>query len=296
MNSSVPGPTSCGSAPAAPDVLRRVLRRARTDAQIVRLVRNWPQVLVAKFRRRRWPILRLRNGLILSAPSSLDMEFVFNEVWLEQQYTPPGYTLEAGQTVIDIGANVGVFALFAATRGKDVRVIAFEPFAENVRWLQRNKARSRTKVKVQLYQEAVTARREVRTLHVAPQQWGAHRLSAESTASESGAAGPPPSGFEAVVVNCVGLDEIMERDNITCCDLLKIDCEGSEYEILLGASPQSLNRIRRIVGEFHQGENIEGSGESLCAWLRDEGFRIDHFSYFSPAAGSFAATNTRPLM
>jgi len=82
-------------------------------------------------------------------------------------YNPGGYEIRDGQTVIDIRANVGVFAAYAASRGSRVRVFAYEPFPENVNWLRRNIEDSGLK-NVEIRPQAVAARPGNRKLRVNP--------------------------------------------------------------------------------------------------------------------------------
>ncbi len=83
----------------------------------------------------------------------------------------------------------------------------------------------------------------------------------------------------------------MSAKGVERCDLLKIDCEGSEYEILQGCTPDALSRVRRIVGEYHEGPYINGTGKELCRFLESRSFRIDHLSPLEVDSGVFCATN-----
>jgi hypothetical protein len=67
----------------------------------------------------------LPNGLCIShsAPQS-EVRFLFSEVYEQQQYLQHGVRLCAGQAVIDVGANIGLFAMFAAeVRGAHAGVL-----------------------------------------------------------------------------------------------------------------------------------------------------------------------------
>jgi hypothetical protein len=55
----------------------------------------------------------------------------------------------------------------------------------------------------------------------------------------------------AAQVNCVTLADIIETGAISQVDLLKLDCEGCEFEILLDIPARYLKRIRAISLEFH---------------------------------------------
>ena len=60
------------------------------------------------------------------------------------------------------------------------------------------------------------------------------------------------------------LEQIYSDGEIEQCDLLKIDCEGAEYEILFGASSELLDRTRRMALEYHNvGSGPQQTGEAL---------------------------------
>jgi hypothetical protein len=52
-----------------------------------------------------------------------------------------------------------------------------------------------------------------------------------------------------ITVDVVSFDELM--DELTDVSLVKLDCEGSEYEIVLHSSPRAWERVRRVVIEYH---------------------------------------------
>ncbi len=55
------------------------------------------------------------------------------------------------------------------------------------------------------------------------------------------------------------------------CDLLKLDCEGAEFEALLGADDDTLRRAQRIILEFHR---IAGSAEVIVDRLEAAGMTV----------------------
>jgi hypothetical protein len=81
---------------------------------------------------------------------------------------------------------------------------------------------------------------------------------------------------EGIAVLAQTLLQVMDRVGGTI-DLVKMDIEGSEYEVLLNASPQQLKRIRRIVLEYH-GTVGEHNPTQLLAYMAEAGFRVqsDH--------------------
>lgn len=71
-------------------------------------------------------LTRLPNGLALHYVSRPDVSFLFREVFTERCYAQHGVSVRPGDTVLDVGANVGVFALWAAQQGA-ARVVCCEP-------------------------------------------------------------------------------------------------------------------------------------------------------------------------
>ena len=136
---------------------------------------------------------------------------------------------------------------------------------DNVKWLRNNVNKSGL-TNVQVFQQAVSGETGVRYLQVNSDNWIVHSLLGETTTTQPG-----------LEIASVSFDDIMNKEHIDRCDLLKLDCEGSEYELLQRCDPATLSRVRRIVGEFHEGPHIHGTGEDLCRFLESRSFRIDNF-------------------
>lgn len=245
--------------------LARIPERCRRDLRLILMLQNWREALAAEWNHAPLSQVRLRNNVVLSGPQTIDLAFLFHEIWVSRVYTPPGYEIEDGSVVIDVGANIGVFAAYAATRAQGVKVYAYEPFPENVAWLKRNIEESGLAMNVQIHQQAVAGLSGTRFLQSDPEHWIMHSLTKES------------NGSEGLQVNCITLDEIFSKEAIERCDLLKLDCEGSEYEILWNCSADTLNRVRRIVAEFHEGPGRAGTGRELRNFLETRSFRVDSF-------------------
>jgi FkbM family methyltransferase len=255
--------------------LRRAPGRCRRDLKIIRQVSNWREVLRAKLKRERFSIIRLRNGAILTAPPLVNLPFLFDETWIQELYSGPGFGIGRGDIVVDIGANIGTFAVYAATRAADVRVLAFEPFPDNVTWLRKNIAESGLE-NIQVFELAIAASTEDRFLQVSPTDWITHALNGN---------GDKKNG---ITVHCMTIDQVLQ--GIDRCDLLKLDCEGSEYEIIYGAAPETLSKIKRIVGEYHEAPGDTSNGDELMSFLRSRSFVIDWHRKLQFGEGNFCAT------
>jgi len=257
--------------------LRRISRipnRVWQDLKIIRLVKNWREILIAKSARRPYLSIRFRNGLILNSPPEVMLDFLFHEIWIDEFYAPANYETTSGETVIDIGGNIDVFALWAATRAKGVKVYSYEPFPANAGYFEANVKASEID-NVKFYPVAVAGSEGKRILRV-EDSWILHSLVEDGSDDVKG-----------LEVNCTSLDNAMAE--IEQCDFLKLDCEGGEYDILYSASPETLKKIKRVVCEFNVADSETKNGEGLRDFLSANGFAVETFKPLGEGCGMICA-------
>jgi FkbM family methyltransferase len=238
-----------------------VLDKARATAGFIGFVRNWSSHYWAThgWTRPTRLVYELRNGLLLEArPRTLDAA-VLKDVFFHQIYGQHGGSIQDNWIILDIGAHIGAFSASAARAARGVTVYAFEPAPENLELLSNNIARNRLS-NVRLSPQAVSGQRGVRQLHLSDSPAG-HSLHGTAPADRQ------------LSVESVTLEEILSRHAIESVDLLKMDCEGAEYEILETASPETLSRIRRIAMEVHTLDESRTPAR-LAALLESLGFNV----------------------
>lgn len=175
-------------------------------------------------------------------------------------------------TVVDIGANLGMFSLYAARQGA-ARVFAFEPNASAYAIMEGNLARNARGARLFGRRLAVSGMHGKRVqFPVVP--------SVYNRIAEDGEEGT----FETV--ETTSLAQIVARDAPDGIDLLKLDCEGAEYDILY-APDAPLEKVREIRMEYHGGR-----GRELAEFLRRQGFRVDKLEPDSPWTGMLWASRT----
>jgi len=255
--------------------LARIPKRIKQDLQIIRLVKNWAEILTAKYNHNQINHIELRNGFIMNAPPEVDLIFLFHEIWLDKVYSPEGYKLDQDRVIFDIGANIGIFALFASANSLDGKVYSFEPFTKNAEYFEKNVRESKLD-NVKLFKKAISRDNSERVLEI-NDSWIKHTL-VENQLNSNG-----------TKVDCISLDEALS--DIDKCDFMKIDCEGSEYEILYYSSPETIKKIRKIVGEYHNKDSENMNGEALCKFLKQNNFQIDIFEKFDETSGLICAKN-----
>lgn len=153
------------------------------------------------------------------------------EVWEDDTYQLTRDQVQGA--VLDVGANVGAFSVLAAKMGATA-VHAYEPHAGNRNALVENLARNAVRTIVLVRPEAVL---------------GEDSLAVPFTGDGGGAHVTLDPDNDLVLVAARGINEVL-ADELEW-SLVKLDCEGSEYDIIAGLDKDLLNRVRRIVMEFH---------------------------------------------
>ena len=61
----------------------------------------------------------------------------------------------------------------------------------------------------------------------------------------------PHKNTATITIPCTSLDEIFRNNHIEICDFLKMDCVGTEFDILYKCPQKILTRIKKIAMEVH---------------------------------------------
>ncbi len=152
-------------------------------------------------------------------------------------------------TFLDIGANEGFFTLYASLRAE--KVIAVEPQKRAVACVEQNIRLNEIR-NVEIHQIALGKSDELRQFHLAN----------DTNTGSSGFVRMVNYKVPSIEMQVTTLDLVMAKLNWPSIDLAKIDIEGAEYELLLGAS-ETLRKgtIKRIAIELHP-KQLEMQGYS----------------------------------
>lgn len=229
---------------------------------------NAPSLILRIFTRRKASgiqTVRLRgSGIRFRVRGAMDV-WSIKETFLDRFYERCGFTICPGWTVIDIGAGLGDFTLFAS-RVEGTRVFAFEPFPESFALLSENIALNQAS-NVEMFAEAVGSVGGSLLLDLA----GGEPLQFQSRTA------PVTRPESQISVRARSLSEILNQLKLESCDLLKLDCEGAEYDILMNSPLTMLDRIRRIVMEYHD-RATPYTHKELLRFLRGRGFKVEVFA------------------
>ncbi len=230
--------------------------------------------------------VRLPNGMRILAFSRLEARVVAKQVGA---YFLHGIDLQPGAVVVDVGANIGVFALEAFRRCKGaISLFAFEPIPTTFELLQINLAECAVD-RMKAFRLGLSNRTGEASFTFFP---GASVLSTRHPGSEGDffekrvghRRGLLPRWLRARIVRILvrrllvpkqadcrleTLSNIIRQEGIDRIDLLKVDVEKAEVEVLEGIEDAHWSRIRQIVVEVH---DIEGRVRSIESMLRVRGF------------------------
>ncbi len=209
--------------------------------------------------------MKTRGGLTIQVPVSL--RFPFKDIFLHRAYAPKILLdqMPAAPVVIDLGANVGFFSLFVFHVRPQARCFSFEPMPDNFSLLQIHHGLHRN-LPWHIYQEAVSSCS------------GTARLACPQTQGPATTASLLPGGSvggqKTVDVVVRSLEEILQKETGGFCDWLKIDVEGSEYDILYALPTQKYRNIRTLAVESDPIDENTKNRMALARFLQQMDFDV----------------------
>jgi FkbM family methyltransferase len=219
------------------------------------------------------PLLQARASSALSKePDTIE--------WIE--------LFESNDVFWDVGANVGVFSVYAAMR-RGVRVLAFEPFADNYMALCKNIDINALGDRIIPYCVALAGNTELGLLNLASRDMGTalHQFGLRGETSRYWAGGK--STFAQGMLGYT-IDDFIRQFQPMFPTHLKLDVDGLEWEILQG-SGQTLrdSRLQSIMVELSINDHVER--DHAMAWLSDAGLELVRQGETQEAAGESAANH-----
>lgn len=190
-----------------------------------------------------------------SRPDDLSRELYWNGV---RSFEPETMSIflrlaDFAETVLDVGANVGIFSMMAASRNPKARILAFEPEPAALESLRRNIALNGMGA-IEVIPLALADVQAVMHLYVPST---AHGIQTEASLME---------GFRpdcrAVKVRCETVDEYAKEHGLRI-DLLKVDVETAEHRVFAGASRSLLRDRPPIISEVLFNTNERKIEEAL---------------------------------
>jgi FkbM family methyltransferase len=206
-------------------------------------------------------VLRTHDGLNVAIRQNLWDAEIVREIFFEQPYTRH-LRLPADPVIVDVGGYIGDFALYAVQYLGAKRVVAYEPTSENFAMLGRNIHLNGFDDRITAVRKAVGDSDEVvlnvqkldgDEVHVSPYWY--------------------PEAEQRTLPS-VTLAELLDTHGLDSVDLLKVDCEGGEYDIFPNTPDAVFDRVENIAFEYHEVDEYEPKLEQVLNRLSSAGYRL----------------------
>jgi amino acid adenylation domain-containing protein/FkbM family methyltransferase len=233
----------------------------------------------------------LPDGAPVAHLNRNETDYLYNEIFVLQAYRRHGITIREGDCIVDAGANIGLFTVFASRLARGLRIVAFEPNPAAFACLKANadawgaavtclpcglsseeKSADMTffegmSLLSGFYADAATERSvvEAYVLNQQPVLAGDAQL-----AGQIGQLIDARMRASTVRARLRTLSQVIAEQALGRIDLLKINVEKSELDVLRGLAPHDWPKVRQMVIEVDRSENLE----PISSLLRRHGFEV----------------------
>ncbi|WP_166212893.1 type I polyketide synthase [Cognatiluteimonas telluris] len=236
---------------------------------------------------------RLPNGMEVMQFNAVETEHFYHDIFETEVYARNGVKIPEQAVIFDVGANIGLFSLFAHARAPGAQIYAFEPAPPVFDALRRNTERAG--VNVRLFNAGLTDRPGRQALTFYPNSTGMSSFHADKGEEKAALRAiienqlePTSDGagelldqmddileyrFREQVVECEmrTMSDVIRECGVTHVDLLKIDVQKCEHEVIRGIDDEHWPHIRQIVIEVH---DLDGRVAEVSSLLESRGFRV----------------------
>ncbi len=249
------------------EMFKKIKGRINVSSKIIKGVKNWPRVFLNYFNpsSKGYILFNFRSGekvKISNVQNEGDTSGIATifEIFLMETYCPKGMEIKDSDIVIDIGANMGVFSIYAALKAKHGKVYSYEPFKPHFKRLLLNIKLNNLK-NIFTFEIGVSGKSGKKDLFISDLSSGMHSLI------------PNKNSKNKTSIECTTLENIFKENKIKKCDFLKMDCEKAEYDILYSTPKNIFKKIKKISLEF---DNIDDKKNcfKLKELLESNGFEV----------------------
>ncbi|MBT2393896.1 amino acid adenylation domain-containing protein [Streptomyces sp. ISL-1] len=246
--------------------------------------------------------VQLPQGTAVATHSPDEALFLYRQIFEQDEYARFGVRLRENDVVVDVGANIGLFGLWAHRQAPGIRLVAVEPNPDTLPCLRVNLELAG--VDAEIVPMAVTDGIGTETLTSFPylsylSGLGADRQGEavelvqshyrQSTVETADGAGPgTAAGTEEEIagllrgaeerlqatlheVETTDLSSLLERLSVERVDLLKINTEGAELSVIRGIRPEHWKLIRQVCLEVEHSRVV---GPEIERILTDARFTV----------------------
>ena len=202
-----------------------------------KILKNWYlyPLVYFKLTKKDYVIFETRSGLKIKIRVNSTDLMALTHVWMIQEYSGDDFPISNDDVIIDVGAHIGLFALFASQFCKNGKIFCYEPIKENYKILIENIEMNQIQ-NIFPNNLAVTKETSRVKIFLNDDQSG-HSMFTQNK--------------NFVEVDSKSLSDIFIDNGIKECDFLKLDCEGAEYEIVESISSDLFTKINKTAIEYH---------------------------------------------
>lgn len=204
--------------------------------------------------------------------------YTFKEIFYDNIYYDEVVKVEENDVVVDIGANIGFFSVYAS-QFKPKKIICLEPDIKSYITLLEN---TKNFNNINCYNLAISDENGIMPFCYSDiTSAGSHLKKFKDIIGDN-------INLETNVLT-INIEKLFDLFNINHIDYLKLDCEGGEQDIFKTIENTTLKKIKKISLEFHTVEIKNQITEKLI----ESGFEItkEFFLHFSNSVGVIFAIN-----
>jgi FkbM family methyltransferase len=210
------------------------------------------------------------HAINFEVPESLYQ--VFKEIFMEDVYNIRELVkkLPVNPVVIDIGANAGFFNVLLLSKIKKARILAYEPLASNTNYIGQLIAANPFMSDSLTIEKAAVTGTEKESIDLFMEDTTDNQVVA------SVFAGFNKDNLKKTTVPCVSLSKIVADNKLEKIDLLKMDCEGSEYDIIYNTPKEIVQLATHLAIEVHNVDEERNNFTQLATYLEFLGYSITY--------------------
>ncbi|EIJ66931.1 methyltransferase, FkbM family [Candidatus Nitrosopumilus salaria BD31] len=227
----------------------------------IKMVKNWywiPLIYLDLVKKEKI-VLKMRENLNIVVRGTLSDIMQFSTVWLIKDYEHPDFTIDDTDTIIDVGSHIGLFSIYAAQKCNHGQIFSFEPVKTNYEIFLENIQLNNLK---NIFPQNMAVSKETSQVMI-----NLHE-------DESGHSMFRTGGKE-VKVKSTSLKDFFEENSIKRCNLVKMDCEGAEYEIIDSIPAEYLDIIDKFIIEYHFEDEKPDAVKKLIEKLKSNSFAVE---------------------
>ena len=248
--------------------------KVRVFARSWNILKNWYlyPLVYFKLTKKDYVVFETRSGLKIKIRVNSTDLMAFTHVWMIQEYSDDNFSINNDDVVIDVGAHIGLFALFASQFCKNGKIFCYEPIKENYKILIENIEMNQIQ-NIFPNNLAVTKETSRVKIFLNDDQSG-HSMFIQNK--------------NFVEVDSKSLSDIFIDNGIKECDFLKLDCEGAEYEIIESLPSDLFTKINKTAIEYHMVDTKPELLEQLINKFKQFSFSVHTRSLFADIGFLFA--------